>query len=85
MSTSDQWTFHHFLGGLVVGTIAAIYVPKHKYSLAAAAIIGFELIEQNIFAQWLKIIQPETLQNTILDVIMGVSGSTIAIVAVNEK
>lgn len=85
MSTSDKWTFHHFLGGLAVGTFVAIFVPKHKYELAAAAVICFELIEQNIFASWLKMIQPETLQNTILDIIMGASGSTIAIIAINEK
>ena len=85
MSTSDKWTFHHLLGGLAVGILSAAYAPKHKHEVAAAAIILFELVEQNILASWFKLMEPEPLSNTILDILMGVSGSSLAIFAMEDE
>ena len=61
----DFYSFYHVIGGFALGVFLGAFVNR-KYALQLALILPmiWEVIENNVFASWLHLIEQEAVSYT---------------------
>ena len=81
-SIIDIWTLWHVLAGLAIGMILYNVIKDRedlRFEIGFSIPILFELVEQTIIANWFKIITPEFIGNSLVDIAISASAIFVGI------
>jgi len=83
----DIWALLHVVVGMIVGIVAVILFPTTSLIVTAGVvtIVGWEVLEHFILSEgifkWKEAGQTETAKNTLIDIVAGLLGFMLSVLA----
>jgi hypothetical protein len=69
----DIYSYYHMIGGFGLGLFLGLFLPR-RYAITLCIVlpIFWEVVEANILASWAGVVEPESILNSLTDIVLTV-------------